>query len=56
MDPKVDTPRETAKRFLEGCRIVEHGAMTTQWPRADTTVDSTSRNLPDTKWGSLHEG
>ena len=24
MDPKADTPRETAKRFLEGGRIVEH--------------------------------
>ena len=23
MDPKADTPRETAKRFLEGGRIVE---------------------------------
>jgi hypothetical protein len=26
MDPKADTPRETAKRFLEGGRIVEHGS------------------------------
>ena len=25
MDLKADTPRETAKRFLEGGRIVEHG-------------------------------
>jgi hypothetical protein len=25
MDPKADTPRETAKRFLEEGRIVEHG-------------------------------
>ena len=24
MDPKADTPRETAKRFLAGGRIVEH--------------------------------
>lgn len=26
MDPKADMPRETAKRFLEGGRIVEHGS------------------------------
>ncbi len=26
MDPKADTPRETAKRFLEEGRIVEHGS------------------------------
>jgi hypothetical protein len=26
MDPKADTPRETAKMFLEGGRIVEHGS------------------------------
>jgi ABC-type bacteriocin/lantibiotic exporter with double-glycine peptidase domain len=26
MDPKTDTPRETAKMFLEGGRIVEHGS------------------------------
>ena len=26
VDPKADTPRETAKRFLEGGRIVEHGS------------------------------
>jgi ABC-type transport system involved in cytochrome bd biosynthesis fused ATPase/permease subunit len=26
MDPKADTPRETAKRVLEGGRIVEHGS------------------------------
>ena len=25
MDPKADTPRENAKGFLEGGRIVEHG-------------------------------
>jgi hypothetical protein len=24
MHPKADTPRETAKRFLDGGRIVEH--------------------------------
>jgi hypothetical protein len=26
MDPKADNPRETAKMFLEGGRIVEHGS------------------------------
>lgn len=26
MDPKADTPREPAKMFLEGERIVEHGS------------------------------
>jgi hypothetical protein len=26
MDPTADTPRETAKRFLEDSRIVEHGS------------------------------
>ena len=26
MDRKAGTPRETAKRFLEGGRIVEHGS------------------------------
>jgi hypothetical protein len=26
VDPKADTPRETAKKFLEGGRIVEHGS------------------------------
>ena len=26
MVPKAETPRETAKRFLEGGRIVEHGS------------------------------
>jgi len=29
MDPKADTPRETAKRFLEGGRMVEHGSHNT---------------------------
>jgi hypothetical protein len=26
MDPKADTPREFAKRFMEGGRIVEHAS------------------------------
>jgi len=26
MDPKADTPREIAKRFLEDGRVVEHGS------------------------------
>ena len=26
MVPNAETPRETAKRFLEGGRIVEHGS------------------------------
>jgi hypothetical protein len=27
MDPKADALRETAKRFLQGGRIVEHGSL-----------------------------
>jgi hypothetical protein len=57
MDPKADTPRETAKRFLEDGRIVEHGSHDN--PMAQRRL---YRQLYEPKpgrheaQGSLHEG
>ena len=51
MDPKADTPRETAKRFLERGRMVEHVSH-------DNPIAQSRhyRKLYEPKPGSLHEG